>query len=79
MKHAIGFNISKVKKGEFVSFRNFYDCKEDAEWEELVCQGLAKKGPDPLYSGYVVYHLTQDGKELLSEILSVKIVNVLRI
>ena len=73
MKHAIGFNASKVTRGTYVAYRNHYDCEDNADWNELVEHGFAKKRADPFCSTCVIYALTKEGKDFLSEILGVAI------
>lgn len=73
MKHAIGFNASEVKRGKYVAYRNHYCCKDNADWNELVEHGFAKKRVDPFWPTCVIYALTKEGKDFLSEILGVAI------
>lgn len=74
MKHAIGFDISRVKRGKYTAFRNYYSCEDNAEWNELVYHGLARKRVDPFCKTDVIYHVTQDGMDYLSKLIGVKIV-----
>jgi hypothetical protein len=73
MKHAIGFDRDKVKRGKYVAWRNCFvnGKKPDDEWEKLVNQGLAEK-----YSRFceICYYVSEEGINLLSEILDVKII-----
>ena len=73
MKHAIGFKASKVTRGEYVTYRNFYDCEDNAVWNQLVEHGYAKKRANPFCSTCVIYILTKEGIDFLSEILDVTI------
>ena len=44
MRHAIGFDANKVRKGKYEAYRNRYVVdRPDADWEELVSVGYATK------------------------------------
>lgn len=73
MKHAIGMDNSKVVRGEYFAFRNYYTCGDNEDWNEIVGHGLASKRRDPFSSKDVVYKLTNEGIEYLSKLLGVKI------
>lgn len=76
MKHCIGFEISKVKRGKYVAYRNYYTMPDiNSEWEELVNKGLAMRdkyihgcGTNPQ-----IYSLTVEGINLVQSITGVKI------
>ena len=73
MKHAIGIDNSKVVNGQYSAYRTYYSCENNEEWNEIVGHGLARKRCDPFCPKDVVYHLTKEGIEYLSELLGVKI------
>lgn len=73
MKHAIGFEQRRVRRGKYVAWRNyFFGCGKDFEWEKLVGWGLAVKREEP--DDKVYYHVSEKGFEFLGDILGVKIV-----
>lgn len=74
MKHAIGFKEYQVNNGKYNAYRNYYACEEDnADWNEIVDHGLARKRADPFCKTDAVFHLTKDGLAYLSELIGVEI------
>lgn len=73
MQHAIGYNPFKVRKGQFVAYRNYFATSIDEEWGKLVSSGLAMIKGSPFNDTEVVYHLTQKGIDTLSSILGISI------
>lgn len=76
MKHAIGLDTSngKVQKNKDVyeAYRNYYSAsKPIPEWQRLVAEKLATATPDS--DGGIVYRLTDEGANVLSEIFEIKI------
>lgn len=77
MKHAIGLDTSngKVQKAKNVyeAYRNIYSAsKPIPEWQRLVADKLATATPDS--DGGVVYRLTDEGANVLSEIFEITII-----
>lgn len=80
MKHAIGMNNPKGKpynynrKSEdgYEAYRNRYYSEKNRDWERLVENGLATASPDS--NGLTIYRITEDGANVLSEILDIKII-----
>ncbi|MNJ77717.1 hypothetical protein D3C77_752840 [compost metagenome] len=72
MKHCIGYEISRVKKGKYEAYRNYYNNGEqkDDGWEELVSKGYAKQY---VRFDQIIYCVTDEGKKLLESILDIKI------
>ena len=78
MKHAIGFDQRRVKRGKYEAYRNYYTTPAPhAGWEELVEKGYAEKHPFPQGVGEnpMMYRVTQKGIETLGGILGIKIVD----
>lgn len=76
MKHAIGLDTSngKVQKNKngYEAYRNYYSAsKPIPEWQRLVAEKLATATPDS--DGGIVYRLTDEGANVLSEIFEIKI------
>ena len=72
MKHAIGYRSDRVIEGTYYAFRNFFGVSKEApEWEDLVLRGLATKR---MQFEEVVYHVSDEGLKLLSEVLNVEII-----
>lgn len=76
MKHAIGLDTSngKVQKNKDVyeAYRNYYSASKPVpEWKRLVAEKLATATPDS--NGGIVYRLTDEGANVLSEIFEIKI------
>ncbi|HHY27202.1 MAG TPA: hypothetical protein GX523_10765 [Desulfitobacterium dehalogenans] len=76
MKHCIGFDAQRVKRGKYKAYRNRYITSDDNRgWDDLVSKGLAKKqsfengiGENPQ-----LYFLSKEGFRFLGGILGVKI------
>lgn len=75
MKHALGLNHPFNTQKALVTYRNYYVTGDDSEWNELVDRGLANKRNDPFSKGDFVYHVSERGLDLLSEIMG-KIITV---
>lgn len=73
MKHAVGFKHSKVRRGKYFAYRNYYTTSgNDASWDDLVNQGIATNRP--LYNGQgLIYFLSDRGMAVLSKILGLTI------
>lgn len=73
MKHTIGFDRKKVKRGKYIAWRNYFGAgqKDIDHWEKLVIIGLAGKFSK---FGNTCYYVTEKGAELLSGLLGVRIV-----
>lgn len=79
MKHAIGFDRKKVKRGKYSAYRNYYTTVDrNQSWDELVELSFATRkefkngiGYDPQY-----YSLTRMGMDLLERVPGCKIVEV---
>mgnify|MGYP001043187686 FL=1 len=76
MKHAIGLDTSNGKvqknKGVFEAYRNYYSASKPVpEWQRLVAEKLATATPDS--DGGIVYRMTDEGANVLSEIFEIKI------
>lgn len=77
MKHAIGLERAKVKRGKYNAYRNYFSthdkCSDYAEWEQLVKLELATKR-EPDKQGVIYYFVSEKGIELLARILEIRIV-----
>lgn len=77
MKHAIGFQRDRVKRGKYIAFRNYYTTNDiNLSWENLVEFGYATRRK---LNGHVgdngqVYFVAKKGFELLERLFEVKIV-----
>lgn len=77
MKHCIGFNPVKVKDDKYFAWRNYFTTSDhDADWDNLVIQGLAVKngfklgrGPNPQF-----YQVSKEGFKYLENVLHIKII-----
>jgi len=79
MKHAIGFDQKKVKRGKHGAYRNYYTtCKPHDGWETLVETGYAIKFPFSRGVGEnpMMYSVSKNGMEALEKILGIKITEV---
>lgn len=72
MKHAIGFDIKKIKRGKYVAWRNYFcSYSKSEDWEKLVNAELASKEEREK----AVYYFVEDkGFRKLEEIFEIKIV-----
>ena len=70
MKHSIGFDREKIKKGKFFFSRNHYSIDFCEDLELAVFYKLAEKHKG--LSRY--YSLTQKGLDMLSEILDCELI-----
>lgn len=69
MKHAIGFDISKIRKGRYEAYRNRYVAsKPDKDWEELVSVGYATKREFEIEK-QIGYYVSELGMKYLGVIL----------
>lgn len=73
MKHALGLNHQRPRRGSYSPYRNAYITSDDPEWNELVEQGLARKATDPFHDGSFVYSVTTAGTNQLEMFLDIKI------
>ena len=77
MKHCIGFDTKKVRRGKYEAYRNYYTTSnEHAGWDEIVNAGFASKRSFPRGVGDnpQCYILNEQGFKFLAEILGCKIV-----
>jgi hypothetical protein len=71
MKHTIGFEQSKVKRGKYEAYRNYFCAgKPMPEFEDLMIKMLAVSATR---QGQIFYFLTSKGIDLVAEITGVKI------
>lgn len=71
LKHAIGYKSERIKDGKYYAWRNFFGVsKEVPEWDDLVLRGLATKRKQ---FNETVYHVSDEGFKLLSEVLDVEV------
>lgn len=71
LKHAIGYKPDKIKDGKYYAWRNFFGLSKECEqWEDLINRGLATKN---IVLGEIVYHVSDEGFKLLSEVLDVEV------
>ena len=71
MKHAIGYERRKVKRGVYEAYRNYYSVTgENSDWEQLYDLGMAFICPQEKMT---FYGLTEAGFDTLEKILDVKI------
>lgn len=77
MKHALGLDHAKPKRGKCTVYRNYY-CSygKNGDWETLVECGVAtyRVGNPELYPSSIFYHVSEDGLELMSNVLGFKII-----
>lgn len=72
LKHAIGYKRDKIKDGKYYAWRNFFGVSNESEqWEDLVNRGFATKNT---VFGEIVYHVSDEGFQFLSDILDIEIV-----
>lgn len=73
MKHAIGFDRSKAKRGKYEAYRNYYStCDDDAQWEELVGMGLAGKRTTAITPD-IIYYVSAAGMQFIGEMMGVTV------
>ena len=71
MKHAIGCEPKRIKRGKYKYFRNYFCCfKPDELWENLCENGFATKRAE---ENAIYYFVSENGIKLLEQILSIKI------
>jgi hypothetical protein len=75
MKHSIGFEWRKVRKGVYEAYRNYYTtCGNNASWDKLVEQGLAVKRDFPQgLADSKIYFVSEAGIAFLEKMLSITI------
>lgn len=76
MKHCIGFDRKKVKRGKYEAYRNYYTTPDnDLYWDGLMDMGLAHKRyySDGVGDNPQCYWLSDKGFEFISRLLEVKI------
>ena len=79
MKHCIGYEPKKVKRGKYVAYRNYYTTGDDhAGWDDIVKAGLAEKYsfPHGIGDNPRCYSLNEQGIKFLSNLLGCKIVEM---
>lgn len=79
MKHAIGFDRKKVKRGKYQAYRNYYTTSDNnPSWDELVGLGLAERRPfeNGIGDNPQCYFVAKKGIELLEKLLECKITEV---
>lgn len=77
MKHAIGLDQAKPKRGKYTAYRNYYcSCGMNKDWDALVSCGLAisRVGNPEIYPTSVFYHVSVEGMQLIGSVLGFKIV-----
>lgn len=71
MKHTIGFEQRRVKRGKYEAFRNYFCAgREMPEFEDLITKGLAVKD---IRQEQTYYFLTDKGINLVAFITGVRI------
>jgi len=72
MKHAIGFDRGKVKRGKYKAWRNYYCSYEECDnWNRLMLLELAVKAK----RGKAIYYfLTDKGLSFVGSTLGLKVV-----
>lgn len=77
MKHAIGLDQAKPKRGKYTAYRNYY-CSSgtNTDWDTLVSCGLAtfRVGDPAIHPSSVFYHVSEAGMRLIGSVLGFKIV-----
>ncbi len=72
IKHTIGFDRRKVKRGKYIAWRNYYVAdREMKDWESLVEWGMAVRYER---MDSICYCVTDKGFDLLASILEIKII-----
>ena len=77
MKHCIGYDPKKVKRGKYEAYRNYYTTSGDhAGWDNIVAAGLADKRafPHGIGDNPQCYSLNEQGIKFLSDLLGCKII-----
>jgi hypothetical protein len=76
MKHAIGYESSRVKRRVYKAYRNYFttrvDCGDYSDWEKLVELGLATNRKLENGQG-IVYFVSKEGFTFLGDLLGIKI------
>ena len=72
LKHSIGLDVQKPKRGKYVTNRNYYDAgkEKDPDLEQMVEEGYALVH----YGHHNWYCVSEKGVNLLAEIIGIKIV-----
>lgn len=74
MKHAIGFDLTKIKRGKYSAYRNYFTTSGlDKSWDDLVNKGYAQVGN---FGKGKWYSVSQDGIKALETIYEVNITEV---
>lgn len=73
MKHAIGLDDSKPKRGRYSAYRNYFiTVKKEEPWERLVERGYAASQEDYRNGQYYVcYSVTRKGMNILERIMEI--------
>ncbi|MGI6550153.1 MAG: hypothetical protein ACOX4Q_09010 [Syntrophomonadales bacterium] len=72
MKHAIGYEPNRVRRGKYLYYRNYYGAapRDIGEWEFLVSKGFAFRDGDSK-----IFSLTERGLDYLEDVLRITIEN----
>lgn len=73
MKHAIGFDRNRIRKGRYEAYRNRYITNCDKDWEELIEIGFANKKTFDLEKT-VMYFVTETGMKYLEMLFECMII-----
>ena len=73
MEHAIGFDLKRVKRNQYVAYRNYYAAPrcDDDDWKYLVSIGYAELGESA--ESCIYYHVTNEGMSFIERVTGVKI------
>ena len=73
LKHSIGLDVQKPKRGKYVAYRNYYDAgnTSDADLDQMVEEGyaLTHHGHNHWYC------VSEKGIKMLEELMGIKIVD----
>lgn len=78
MKHCLGIDVTEMRKGEktYKCYRNYFCGYEKSLETAVELEFATKEERKEELIGEVIYHITERGRNLLSNILGIKIVEV---
>lgn len=78
MKHAIGFDSTKIKRGKYEAYRNRYLSNEllNDDWEYLVKKGLAEKRNTFPHNNSTLFFVSDLGLKYLGELFDCTITEI---
>ena len=76
MKHALGYDKSKVKRKAYKAYRNYFTTSNPSDiWQKLIDLGLAEGKPfeNGIGDEPMIYFVTDEGLAFLGDLLGIKI------